>query len=331
MVAQLDEAYRQAGPGRTLVRLASYALFEGRPLTTRGQWFNPVVLGLANTMARIGPRDNVTQPVFIVGTGRSGTTLLGKVLSLHRDVGYLNEPKALWHAAVGDEDVIGSYSETPGRYCLTGDDATPEIIERFQRLYGAYLRVVRRHRVVDKYPEVIFRVPFVQAVFPDARFIWLLRDGRDTVASIARWSSSYRDETRTGRDSWWGRDDRKWLSLVEQVCADQAILTTDASELRSLTSDVDRAAVEWAVSALQGTKLLKSSPDNIMLLRYEDLTANPEAAVRDTLEFCGLDGDDAVMSYVQSVVTANASVSPPSLSSQVCDLFDRAMRVTGYS
>ena len=191
MVAGIDKTYRGFGIGRTYVRLLSYLLFEGRPLTTRGRWINPLVFGLSGVLSKVAQLKDVSGPMFVVGTGRSGTTILGLTLSLHASVAYLNEPKALWHKAYPDEDIIGSYSAQPGKYILTEDDATPDVIARFHKLYGGFLRLSCRTRILDKNPEALFRIPFLLQAFPDARFIWLVRDGYDTIASIDKWSRQH--------------------------------------------------------------------------------------------------------------------------------------------
>ncbi len=116
----------------------------------------------------------VEKPVFVLGTGRSGTTILGIILSMHKDVGFLNEPKALWHSIYSDEDLIGSYSLGNASYRLGSEKITPEIKKQAHRLYGAYLRATFSSRAVDKYPELIFRIPFVLDIFPDAKFLFLL-------------------------------------------------------------------------------------------------------------------------------------------------------------
>lgn len=46
-------------------------------------------------------------------------------------------------------------------------------------------------RVVEKYPEAIYRVPFVQAIFPDAKFILLVLNGLDVVRSVGSWSETH--------------------------------------------------------------------------------------------------------------------------------------------
>ncbi len=98
MPAQLDSLYIRTRPTKAVSRLISYALFEGRPLTTRGRWINPLVFALSGTLKTLPQIKKVKKPIFIIGMGRSGTTILGVVMSMHRDVGFLNEPKALWHS-----------------------------------------------------------------------------------------------------------------------------------------------------------------------------------------------------------------------------------------
>ncbi len=97
MIAQIDREYLSYGFARTARRLASYGLYEGRPLTTKGRFINPLVFTWLNILAALPGEPVVRQPIFITGLGRSGTTILGILLSVHREVGYLNEPKALWH------------------------------------------------------------------------------------------------------------------------------------------------------------------------------------------------------------------------------------------
>ena len=188
MVAQLDGLYLRLASGRALRRLIAYGLFEGRPVTTRGRWINPLVFAFAGLAKRSARTRAVERPLFVVGTGRSGTSILGTILSLHPDVLFLNEPKALWHAIHGGEDVIGSYASRPGRLALDARDATGEVVRAAHRVFGACLGLTGARRVLDKYPELLYRVEFVRAIFPDARFVLLVRDGWASARSIAEWS-----------------------------------------------------------------------------------------------------------------------------------------------
>jgi hypothetical protein len=86
-----------------------------------------------------------------------------------------------------------------------------------QRIYGAYLAATFSGRVVDKYPEMIFRAPFVNALFPDAKFLFLMRNGFDTCHSIENWSSRLGDQVNGEVHDWWGVNRRKWKLLVAQA------------------------------------------------------------------------------------------------------------------
>ena len=154
MIAQIDPLYIKTRPMKVLKRLISYAFFEGRPVTTKGRWINPLVFSLLKMFAANNNRyESVEKPIFILGTGRSGTTILGIVLSMHREIGYLNEPKAMWHLIHPHEDIIGNYSQVPdARYRLTAEDATNGMRQRASQMFGAYLTATRSKRLVDKYP-----------------------------------------------------------------------------------------------------------------------------------------------------------------------------------
>ena len=142
MVAQIDYLYLKTRPSKVIPRLLSYALFEGRPVTTKGQWINPLVSNLFSVAKNLPQLKKVEKPIFIIGTGRSGTTILGVVLSMHKDVGFLNEPKALWHKIYSQEDLVGSYSRGIAKYRLREEDVTDEVYYTAHRLFGTYLTAV---------------------------------------------------------------------------------------------------------------------------------------------------------------------------------------------
>jgi hypothetical protein len=204
MVAQIDVDYLKARPARLWIWLLNDGLLEGRPLTTRGQWVNPLLfLGLA-LQKRPPQMRKVKALIFLLGTGRSGKTIIGIVLSMHRDVGFLNEPEEMWSTLRDDEDQMGSYHRGPARYRLAEEDASLSLINDAHRGYGAYLRLTMTQRVVNKYPALSFHVPFVRQIFPDAKFLFLSRDGPDTCASIKNWSARRGSNVGAETHDWWG-------------------------------------------------------------------------------------------------------------------------------
>lgn len=303
MVAQIDSAYVKTRPSRLWARLLGYAFFEGRPLTTRGQWINPVLFRLFALQKRLPVLRKPTAPIFILGTGRSGTTILGVVLSMHPDVGFLNEPKAIWAALRDDEDLIGSYHRGAARYRLGADDASPDLRRAAHRIYGAYLRFSMTRRIVDKYPELIFRVPFVRQIFPDAKFLFLSRDGWDTCTSIENWSARLGSEVGGDSHDWWGVNRRKWALLVNEIVPEHADLAAHVDMLRTLQDHRAMAATEWIVTMREGLRLLETHPQDVMHVPYDALCARPVDMCRRIAAFAGLTEDAVFLDYADSVLS----------------------------
>lgn len=329
MVAQIDCDFFGISKKKTFTRFISYLFYEGRPLTTKGQWINPFVFFLYRVQSLLPFEKKVESPVFIVGTGRSGTTILGVTLGMHKDVGFLNEPKAAWAYAYPHEDVIGSYNQNAAFYSLNEHDVTPEVKRRIKKIYGHYLRVANSSKLVDKYPELIFRVPFVRQIFPDAKFIFLFRDGYDTCSSICNWSRrlgiTYRDEVH----DWWGKNNRKWNLLCDQVVAEDAELSPFLDKIKEYRDHTAMAAVEWIVTMKKGLELIDKYSDFVFPLKYEDYVSS-ESVRNKVIEFCGLAPDDNYKIYCEKVLSPSEPKPVVTLPPEIEFEFLRVMDKLGY-
>lgn len=330
MVAQIDKLYLTYGLARSARRIASYGLYEGRPLTTKGRFFNPMVFAWLNTLVAVPGDPEVDRPVFITGLGRSGTTILGILLSLHAKVGYLNEPKALWHVIDPRLDINGNYSFSGARFRLGASDVTPAITRRAHRLFGRYLSLTGSSRVVDKYPELIFRVDYVRAIFPDAKFIFITRSGADAVPSVVKWSERLGVKSGEHTDDWWGRNDIKWHYLREQLLLGNAAYE---SVWPLTTADLDhtnRAALEWIVTMREGLEQERRHPDALTCVAYETLLADPVGELVRLQQQCGLKPDTAVADYAKKRLYDNPAKGWPVLHPAVDALFRETMKELGY-
>lgn len=330
MIAQLSGLYIKTRPRKALTRLLSYAFFEGRPLTTKGRWINPLVFSLFTFWEKLPQLKKVEKPIFILGTGRSGTTILGVVLSMHRDVGFLNEPKAFWHHLCPHEDLVGNYTAGPATYRLGEDDITDGLIRKAHRIYGAYLAATFAVRVVDKYPELIFRVPFVQAIFPDAKFIFLVRNGWDTCASIDKWSKRLGTSRGGEVQDWWGINNRKWNIFLSEVVAGSGDLKSVYDDVKSVTSHTDMAAMEWILTMQEGLKLMNDLPGVVHMVRYEELTSSPEETLMKITDFCELPEDRAFLNFAGQALSPARSRPPFKLHPAMEPAFSKTMRQLGY-
>lgn len=331
MAAQLDKKYICTRPWKVWSRLIAYLFTEGRPVTTRGQWINPLLFSLFYIQKKLPQLKNVVSPVYILGTGRSGTTILGMVLSMHRHIGYLNEPKALWHSAVPGEDLIGSYDKGKARYRFCEEDATDVKRIYLSKLYGAYLRLSCSSRVVDKYPEMIFRVPFVLRLFPDAKFIFLSRNGWDTCHSITNWSTRLATKENNEVHDWWGVNKRKWSLLVDEIVPEHEDLLPYQFEMKGWTNHQDMAIVEWIVTMREGMRLLSEYPASVLGISYEQLCGDPERHIEKISEFINLDQDAVYSRYAVESFSSVSDHPKYEMSECIRPAFQKTMTLLGYN
>ncbi|MFT6835697.1 MAG: hypothetical protein ACJA0H_001737 [Francisellaceae bacterium] len=327
MVAQIDKRFIKRTKLKTFTRYLSYLLYEGRPLTTKGRWINPLVFSLYKLQEYLPFAKKVEKPIFILGTGRSGTTIFGVTLGIHEDVGFLNEPKALWSHLFSNEDLIGSYQKTVGNYFLNEKDVSLDLKKKAHRIFGHYLRFSLSSRVVDKYPELIFRVPFVKAIFPDAKFLFLYRNGWDTCYSIKHWSERLGIAGAEDTHDWWGINNRKWFALCDQVVKYDPELKTGYELIRKYTDHVEMAAVEWIVTMKQGLSLIDE--ENVMAVKYEYFVENTELRQK-IIGFCELNENKLYNDYCQEVLRSPKEKVAVVLPTEIADEFKRVMKLLGY-
>lgn len=322
MVAQIDRKYLSFGIKRVWPRFLAYLIFEGRPVTTRFRWLNIIVFTVAKCLRLLPQLHKVQKPAFIIGTGRSGTTILGIVLSMHKEVGFLNEPKAVWAGLHEFDDLIGSYNNAPGRYRFSSIDATTSIIKGAHKIMGGYLKFSATNRLIEKYPEEIFRTDFIQAIFPDAHFLFLSRSGVETCCSISAWSKRLGKIKNSETHDWWGVNDRKWKLLVEQLIPDHPDLAKHISSMSTLNHEA-RAAVEWIITMREGMNFVNSNPSRALHVPYAALCENPTLWSVKIQQFLNLPRDHQFEKYASAVLSLDNKESKLSLPNWLIPIFNR--------
>jgi len=330
MVAQIDANYAKKSFGKTIKRLASYSLFEGRPHTTKGQWFNPIVFAILRSLSKLPGSPNVKEPIFITGLGRSGTTILGVLFSMHRDVGFLNEPKAIWSLIAPNSDINGDYIKSNGKFRLNESDASHDKANLAHRIFHRYLAVIHSKRLVDKYPELIFRVGYLLKLFPDAHIIFITRNGADACHSINLWSQRLGVSQNDEKEDWWGRNDIKWHYLREQVINNDSYYES----IRDICTDdldhLNRAALEWIITMLEGLNQLQRYPKQIIKIKYEDLIAKSTEELTKLFKTCNLSIDQKAIDYAKETLHETAKKPWPNLHPEIDKLFRETMNKLNY-
>jgi hypothetical protein len=328
MIAQLSRNYLKARPGKLIPRLYAYFLVEGRPATTKGRWFNKLTFAFLRSAAKTESGNEAESPLFITGTGRSGSTILGMTLSLHPDVLLLNEPKALWYLANKQDDIIGSYSRNGGRYVMSGKDLIDGCAQFIKGVYSKSLRLTGSKKIVDKYPEMLFRTDYLSGIFENPKFVFLTRNAADTISSTFKWSQTHGDAVKN--EDWWGVNGMKWNLMVEQVVPKDELLSPHLDVIRGLKSDIDKAAVEWIVSMNQGLKEILKYPDRILRVRYEDVCKNSDHELGRICDFAGLPRNELVFEYGRQVIKEQTTHKIPEVHPLLKTIIEKVSHKLGY-
>jgi hypothetical protein len=138
--------------------------------------------------------EEFTRPVFIVSSPRSGSTLLFETLARARNVYTVGGES---HGLIEGIENLHPSARGYESNRLEADAATPEIAVALRTRFSAALKdrngaapVRFPIRMLEKTPKNSLRVPFLARVFPDAHFIYLYREPRETLASMLEaWNS----------------------------------------------------------------------------------------------------------------------------------------------
>jgi len=212
---------------------------------------------------------------FVVGCGRSGTTILGDLLDLHPAIRYWNEPIERWAAVDIATDTTGLFRSDPAKCVMNANDATPVVARRFWRLFRPPHRPGRW--LVEKLPVNAMRLDYLNSIAPDARFIVIVRDARGVINSIVQKASNPGTQIlgKEQVDGWWWVADLKWRALQADAVKygwlpEESLVTDD---------DSVRAACEWIGTCESLHRTLSSVGDRAITVRYEDLATRTDTVL----------------------------------------------------
>lgn len=241
-------------------------------------------------------RVKVERPVFIVGCGRSGTTLLFQLLRRHPELqpttGYPDgEDHVGWNAhgrcyisGLGHPDK--DLGHTGYCYCLYMDenDADEEVVQSMHRYYAeAVLKGRQGLRVLNKCPHLSNKLRYVRAIFPDARFVHIVRDCPPVVRSWERIM-----EEQPGVVLYWPETDYPcfWVLPAELTAPRERVFRNERRMYPGGGSGV--LASYWAETNRNIPRQLADAPDALLTVRYEDLCARPAEVLDHIRTFCDL-------------------------------------------
>ncbi len=223
----------------------------------------------------VGARAQHSEPIFIVGVPRSGTTLLRVILDSHSRIAC--GPEAPWLAR-SDHSIKNLYqfmAQDPlgyvRSYGLSGGALKRQVADWVDGLFMEYALSKGKVRWAEKTPDHSLEIPFLSELFPEACFLHLVRDGRDVACSTAILS-----------------DERKAISEWHS----QNLLLDDT---QIVPNTVQNAALRWKLWTGRVEKALEGK--RYLCLRYEDLVLSPEREVRRMMDVLGEKFEPAMLDY----------------------------------
>ncbi|MEM6930004.1 MAG: sulfotransferase, partial [Myxococcota bacterium] len=216
----------------------------------------------------VPPSDGRLPPTFVVGVPRAGTTLVQQMLQAHPRIETLDETDP------GSRVLRRHWAEHSAITPLAYPDQLRQISpEAWVELRDAYWSAVAEDgveptllasdvdpvgtRLVDKLPLSLVRLQYFRQLFPDALVVVCLRDPRDLV----------------------------WSNVLQDFSANPfAAEATDLARAADLVAATLDLWLAWR----------DDPPMRTIELRYEDVTADPEASMRRVLDGMGLAWDPAV-------------------------------------
>ena len=235
---------------------------------------------LANVQSCFGDCDS-TQPVaFVVGCGRSGTTILGQLLSAHPEINYYFEPYHLWAAIDRQTDVLNLYHRKDTRLMLSGAEVSSQTRVRFNRLIR---RSHSANLTIEKTPLNALRIGYIEKLAPTAKFVHIVRDGVDVANSIDRLArgNTYKIAGMPSLNQWWGVDDSKWRSLEKEGC--KAGYYPEAVSDR--LSHHAKGAYEWLVSLKEIDRQRQLLGSRFYELNYTEFVHQPASELTKLCHF----------------------------------------------
>jgi len=232
--------------------------------------------------ARTAASPSIARPLIIVCAPRSGSTLLFERLSACSPDWY----------TVGHESHVqfeGISALNPARRgfdsnALAAAEATPEVAAELRARFLSAARdregrpASAAHgafRLLEKTPKNALRVPFLRAIFPDARFLYLWREPEECLASLIEGWQSGKFVTYPDLPGWPGP---AWSYLLVPGWRDVAG--------RSLEEIV---AAQWRATQENLLRdLAEIAPDDIRALDLADFLERPEKSLRAICDFAGV-------------------------------------------
>ncbi len=251
--------------------------------------------------------------VVVIGAPRSGTNMLRDVIC--RLPGF-----ATWPC----DEINYIWRHGNARWpsdALPAELATPRVRRFINRQFDRQARAGGARHLVEKTCANSLRVPFVDRVLPDARYLFIHRQPLDAVASaVKRWQAPFELAYTLRKARFVPPSDvpyygwRLLRNRVHRLLSGERRLASWGPRLDSMDSLVaghplpEICALQWNACVVgAATALAALAPDRVHALAYEEFVSAPVAGLAAVCRFLG------------------AAATPPALEKAVARVSDRSV------
>lgn len=248
-------------------------------------------------------------PIILLGNTRSGTTIVQNILSTHPDLVKWYEPNALWLYA------------DPGRIYDKFDesDATDKVKKYIREKFLKYQKLNGNRVIMEKSPQNILRIPYVRAIFPEATFLYIVRNPFSFISSVEyKWQKTItgRGILRRLKDTpisqlpYWVR--RYVMQQFNKRVLRKKYLSIWGPRYNNIYEDLKThdlltvIARQWSECSRQAEEALALfGKGQIFRLRYEDFVENPIPNMESICAHCGLEMTGEMVKAANATVKAD--------------------------
>jgi hypothetical protein len=234
------------------------------------------------------------QPVIIIGAARSGTNMLRDALCCLAGVATwpCDEINAVWrhHWAAWPSDE------------LRPEQATPRVCRFVRREFQRLAHRMRARWVVEKTCANSLRIDFVHSIVPEAKFVFLVREGRDVVASaMRRWHAPFDLRYTLKKLRFVPAGDvplygvRFVANRLRRIVARNKRLKSWGPRFEGIDamlanhSLAEVCAEQWSRCVVEAAQALGHMPaDCVCYVRYEDFVSQPASELERIAAFLGI-------------------------------------------
>jgi hypothetical protein len=222
------------------------------------------------------------RPVFVISPPRAGSTLLFETLAQAPGLYTIGHES---HALIEGLQELHPASRDFDSNRLDATAATPALVAELRRRFHAELRdrdgrpaEASPVRLLEKTPKNALRVSFLAKIFPEAHFVFLHRDPRQTLGSML--------------DAWQSGRFRTYPQLPGWEGPPWSLLLVPGWRELSGRSLPDIVAAQWGTTTRILLDDLEALPaDRRHVVRYDAMLADPATEVARVCAALGFDWD----------------------------------------